>query len=126
MTDPIDRIMRICNDGEDEKLTRIATIVCGDTPCQTREHWIGEAQRYMRYAQNAADISDRLRAALEDLVTQVKDFCKEQGEASFYTGSALAALGRSDSAVHEATLQALLPQRCNCADASAGNCPVHP
>ena len=45
-----------------------------------------------------------LKVALTDLHRQVAKFCEEQGEAEFYTGSAIAALGRSDNPVHLQTL----------------------
>lgn len=48
-----------------------------------------------------------LRAALEDLTAQVKRHCVLDGEAGFYTGSALAALGHSANPVHLQTLAAL-------------------
>ena len=50
---------------------------------------------------------DRCKIALTDLLKQVNKFCEEQGEAEFYTGNALAALGRSDNPVHLKTLAAL-------------------
>jgi hypothetical protein len=45
--------------------------------------------------------SERLRAALSDLLKQVNDFVAEQGEADFYTGPAMAALDRSSGSMRE-------------------------
>lgn len=50
----------------------------------------------------------RLRAALEDLVQQVRDFAAKYGEADFYIGSALAALCRPVGPQNEETLQELV------------------
>lgn len=49
-----------------------------------------------------------LRNALADLLRQVESFVAEQGEADFYTGNALAALGWSDNPVHRQTLADLM------------------
>jgi hypothetical protein len=52
-----------------------------------------------------------LRVALADLHRQVSKFCEEQGEAEFYTGNAMAALGLSDNPVHLQTLADLWSAR---------------
>jgi hypothetical protein len=51
-----------------------------------------------------------MRNALTDLMRQVSKFCEEQGEAEFYTGNAMAALGLSDNEVHLRTLADLRSQ----------------
>lgn len=51
-----------------------------------------------------------LAVALTDLLRQVNKFCEENGEAEFYTGNALAALGMSDNEVHLQTLNDLRSQ----------------
>jgi hypothetical protein len=51
-----------------------------------------------------------IAVALADLLRQVNEFCEEQGEAEFYTGNAMAALGLSDNPVHLQTLADLRSQ----------------
>lgn len=58
----------------------------------------------------SANDYEGLAVALADLLKQVNKFCEEQGEAEFYTGSALAALGQSDNEVHIKTLNDLRSQ----------------
>lgn len=54
-----------------------------------------------------------VKNALNDLHRQVAKFCEEEGEWEFYTGNALAALGKSDNPVHLQTLRDLAPTQDN-------------
>jgi hypothetical protein len=59
---------------------------------------------------NRFEAAPDMRNALTDLMRQVSKFCEEQGEAEFYTGNAMAALGLSDNEVHLRTLADLRSQ----------------
>lgn len=119
MTDPLDRIMRICNDGEDAKLTRIAEIVCGEAPCHTRDHWIGEAQRYLRHGQeavsrglDASDEIDRLRANLTMAEVERDSAQKRMNDANASARAMFAALklAEEELAIVEREIRGLAPE----------------